>query len=94
MNRGGYQIIDLKDTLLPSGTAETITGVYSRVLNNNRKVFLLCGATVQASNNGDITPLNDEVVNFIESENGYTASLLNGGTILIAAGDRVTYTEA
>lgn len=94
MNRGGYQIIDLKDTVLPSGTEETITGVYSRIVNNNRKVFLLCGCTVQASGNGDITALNDEVVNFIESEGGYNASLLNGGTILVADGDKVTYTEA
>lgn len=94
MNRGGYQIIDFKDTVLPSGTTETITGVYSRVVNNNRKAYLLCGVTVQASGNGDITALNDEVVNFIDSEGGYTASLLNGGTILVAEGDKVTYTEA
>lgn len=94
MNRGGYQIIDLRDTTLPSGTAETVTGVYDRIINNNRKVFLLCGLKVQASGNGAVETLNDEVVNFIESEGGYTASLLNGGTILIASGDKVTYTEA
>lgn len=94
MNRGGYQIIDLHDITLASGTPETIPGVYNRVINNNRKAYLLCGATVQASGNGDITILNDEVVNFIEGESGYTASLLNGGTILVTSADAVTYTEA
>lgn len=94
MNRGGYQIIDLKNVTLPSGTEETITGIYDRVTNNNRKAFLLCGVKVQASGNGDITELNDEVVNFLEGEDGYTASLTNGGTILVAEDDKVTYTEA
>lgn len=94
MNRGGYQIIDLKDEVLTSGTPSTITGIYSRIINNNRKVFLLCGCTVKASGNGDETALNDEVVNFLESEGGYTASLLNGGTILVTSADTVTYTHA
>lgn len=94
MNRGGYQIIDFKDEVLPSGTPVTITGTHSRIVNNNRKAFLLCGVTVQASGNGAITALNDEVVNFLESADGYTASLANGGTILVASTDAVTYTEA
>lgn len=93
MNRGGYQIIDLKNTTLTSGTPSTISGVYSRIVNNNRKTYLLCGIIVQASGNGDITELNDEVVNFLESEDGYTASISDGGTILITSTDSVTYTE-
>lgn len=94
MNRGGYQIIDFKDEVLASGTPTTITGVHSRITNNNRKAFLLCGVTVQASGNGAIYALNDEIVNFLESEDGFTASLVNGGTILVTSSDTVTYTEA
>lgn len=94
MYRGGYQIIDLKDTVLTAGTPETITGVHSRIVNNNRKAFLLCGVTVKGEANGTPEALNDEVVNFIASEQGYTASLLNGGTITVTSADAVTYTAA
>lgn len=94
MYRGGYQIIDLKDIVLVSGTPKTITGVVSRITNNNRKVFLLSNVTVRGTNDETATTLNDEVVNFIESETGYIATLSNGGTILVTNLDSVTYTEA
>lgn len=94
MSKGGYQVIDLKGITLHSGTPETIEGVYSKIINNNKKFYLLENATVQASNNGDISELNAEVVNFLEGESGYTASLLNGGTILVTSADAVTYTES
>lgn len=92
MYRGGYQIIDLKDVALTSGVAKTITGTYGRVRNNNRKAFLLCGLTVVIS--GTPTALDDCVLNFTESEGTYTATLPNGGTIALATGDTVTYTQA
>lgn len=92
MYKGGYQIIDLKDVALTSATEETITGTYARVKNNNRKVFLLCGLTVLVS--GTPTALNDCIVNFTEDDGTYTATLPNGGTIVFATGDKVTYTQA
>lgn len=94
MYKGGYQIIDLKDVVLVSGTSKTITGVSSRITNNNRKVFLLCGVTVRGTDDETATALNDEVVNFVESETGYTATLSNGGTIAVTNSDSVTYTQA
>lgn len=94
MYKGGYQIISLHDVELTSGTAKAITGVYQRVANNNRKVFLLSDVTVKATANAAATVLNDGIVNFVEGANGYTATLANGGTILIASNDNVTYTKA
>ena len=94
MYKGGYQIISLRDAELTSGTAKAITGVYQRVTNNNRKAFLLSDVTVKATANAAATVLNDQIVNFVEGANGYTATLANGGTILIASNDNVTYTKA
>lgn len=94
MYKGGYQIISLYDEELTSGTAATITGVYQRVVNNNRKVFLLSDVTVKATAGAAATVLDDQIVNFVEGETGYTATLANGGTILIASNDNVTYTKA
>lgn len=94
MYKGGYQIISLHDEELTSGVAATITGVYQRVVNNNRKVFLLSDVTVKATAGAAATVLDDQIVNFVEGETGYTATLANGGTILIASNDNVTYTKA
>ena len=94
MNRGGYQILDLLDKKLASGTGVTIPGSHNRIKYNNRKVILLCGCTVQASGNGAVTALNDEFVNFTETEGTYSATLSNGGTLTVTSADLVTYTEA
>lgn len=94
MYKGGYQIVDFKDEVLTSGNATTITGVYSRIKNNNRKVFLLSGLTVKASANATPTALNDEVVNISENEGVYSATLANGGSLSITSADAVTYTKA
>jgi len=94
MYKGGYQIVDFKDEVLTSGNATTITGVYSRLKNNNRKVFLLSGLTVRASANATAMALNDEVVNISENDGVYSTTLANGGSLSITSADAVTYTKA
>lgn len=94
MYKGGYQIVDFKDEVLTSGNATTITGVYSRIKNNNRKVFLLSGLTVRANANATPTALNDEIVNVSEDAGVYSATLSNGGSLSITSSDAVTYTES
>lgn len=92
MYKGGYQIVDFKDEVLTSGSVTTITGVYSRIKNNNRKVFLLSGLTVRANANATATALNDEIVNVSEDAGVYSATLSNGGSLSITSADAVTYT--
>lgn len=94
MNRGGYQILDLLDKTLLSGTGATIQGSHNRIKYNNRKAVLLCGCTVKDSANGAANALNDEYVNFTESEGTYSATLSNGGTLTVTSADLVTYTKA
>ncbi len=59
MEKGGYQVVDLNDVNLTT-TGTKVTGVYRRIKDNNRKVILLSGITI----NG--TPLSDCFVKAIQ----------------------------
>lgn len=70
MEKGGYKIINLKDTnITTSGTV--IRGVFDDIDKNNRKVILLSGLKI----NG--TELNDEFVKAIKSGGQYTIHAYN-----------------
>lgn len=94
MYKGGYQILDCKETVLTSGTAKTITGSYARIHNNTGKPILVSGCIVKNSANGDAVALTDCWVNFTVNNGTYTGTLSNGGTLAITSADAVTYTHS
>lgn len=59
MRKGGYTIIDLKDTALTTGgDAVTIKGIYERIEGNYRKRIVLSGLNL------DDSELADKEINF------------------------------
>lgn len=93
--RGGYQTVNLNNVPLTSGSAEFIAGVLGQIRNNNHKHYLLTGLNVKADADSAAERLNDEVVNFLPSDSGYTAALTNGGTLAVnGENGEVTYTAA
>lgn len=84
--RGGYKIIDLKNTPLETGVASTIVGGYEALENNYGKPTLLSGLVIGG------TVYSDLWVNFVASGGNYSASLGSIGTITVTANDEVTVT--
>lgn len=82
---GGYQIIDLKDTDLVSGTGVTISGTHEAIEGSYRKPLLLANIVI-----GGVEK-NDAFVSFTVASNTYSTSIY-GGTITIDSDDLVTYT--
>lgn len=67
--KGGYQIIDLKNTKLTVGTQATIPGVWDAIEGNYRKPTLLSNLVV-----GD-TEYTDSYVTFLYNAGKYNALL-------------------
>lgn len=44
--RGGYQLINLKDKNIVTGSTATIKGIYNQIENNHRKNMILTGITI------------------------------------------------
>ncbi len=84
MNKGGYQIIDLKNVELTSGTGTVFDGVYEKI-EGTRKPILVSGLNVGG------TEYNDAYVQFTVSGSNYTTTIY-GMTLTIADDDTVTPT--
>lgn len=86
MVKGGYQIVDFKDTNITTGTPVVITGVYSAIENNYRKPILIAGITIDGVEKADCfvdCTLSDGSFTF--SIYGKNATIANDDTVTLAA---------
>ena len=89
MNKGGYQIIDLKGATLTSGTEKTIAGTYAAIANAHGKRTVVSGMKVGT------TLYNDFEAIFTAGSEVFNAALTIGEaavSIAIDSGDGVTVT--
>ena len=85
--KGGYQILDLKNTKLTAGTASTIKGTWGTLAGNYHKPVLVSGLVIGT------TEYNDAFAEFTLSNTTYTATLY-GYTLTVTNADAVTATAA
>lgn len=69
MIKGGYKIVDLKDTDFTVGTEAAIVGIHDAIESNYRKPILLSGITIASAK------YNDTFVNFVLSGTSYVGVL-------------------
>lgn len=89
--RGGYIILDLKNTAFTSAEAANVAGAYDAASNPYGKATLVSGLVV-----GDVA-YPDFYATFVASGSSYEASVVIGGetiTIEVEDGDDVTVTVA
>lgn len=78
--KGGYKLIDLKNTdITVGGSSVIVKGVYNAIENNYRKPTVLCGLVIGGVEKEDC------FVNFEHSENLY------GGLLGMTAKNKVLY---
>lgn len=88
MIKGGYKIIDFKDTpLTTGGGATTIAGIYDSIEGSYRKPLLLSGLTI------DSTEHNDVYATATVSGSNFVFTVY-GKTITITDADAVTVVSA
>lgn len=83
--KGGYQILDLKNTKLTAGTASTIKGTWETLEGNFHKPVLVSGLVIGT------TEYNDAFAEFTVTNTTYTATLY-GYTLTVTNADAVTAT--
>lgn len=83
MLKGGYKIIDLKDTNLTTAQAKTIKGIHEDIENSYRKAILLSGIVLEG------VEKNDVFVEVSNSSGTYTITVY-GKTITITSEDLVS----
>lgn len=91
MFKGGYKLIDFKETNITLNEISTIKGVYEAIENNYRKPTLITGLVI-----GNVEK-EDTFVNFEHKENAYNGLLgMTANKVLcitITNKDAVTITE-
>lgn len=85
MIKGGYKVVDLKDTNLSSTTegGVTINGVYSSIEAAYRKPLLFSGIVIEGVEKNDCLP------DVTAGENSYSVSMY-GKTVTVTNTDNVT----
>ena len=89
MNKGGYQILDLKNTRFALGTGVIVPGAFSTI-RGTKKPILVSGIVIAG------TTYNDTYVDFTSVKNGLAVTLegtIYGKKITIAMNDGVTISE-
>ena len=89
MNKGGYQILDLKNTNFALGTAELVAGAFETI-RGTKKPILVSGIKIAAKK------YNDAYVEFTAGKTGNTIGFegtMYGKKILITNTDMVTISE-
>ena len=85
MNKGGYQILDLKNTNFALGTGAVVTGAYSTIAGT-KKPILVSGIVVAG------TEYHDTYVDFTVVSTSFEG-IIYGKKISIANTDTVTISE-
>lgn len=86
--KGGYKIIDLKGENFVSGTGKTVSGLFDRIAETDKRV-VISGASLGGN------ALKDFDVNFALVSSVYTALVNLGGddvTITVDGDDEITFT--
>ena len=89
MNKGGYQILDLKNTNFTLGTGAVVSGAFKTILET-KKPILVSGIVIAG------TEYHDTYVEFTlmkVSSNTYFAGKIYNKLIRIALNDTVTISE-
>ena len=89
MNKGGYQILDLKNTNFALGTGAVVSGAFETI-RGTKKPILVSGIVIAG------TAYNDTYVEFTfmrVSSNTYFAGKIYNKLIRIALNDTVTISE-
>ena len=95
-SKGGYQILDLKNTALTSGTAKSIKGSFDALDRANNKRVVISGMNVGGTAYNDIEGYFIPSVNVSTNKaTGYNGALTIGANsvaVNVAANDNVTVT--
>lgn len=85
MNKGGYQILDLKNTNFALGTGAVVAGVYGKIAGTKKPVFV-SGIVIAG------TEYHDTYVDFTVVNSAFEG-VIYGKKITIANTDTVTISE-
>ena len=85
MNKGGYQILDLKNTNFALGTGAVVAGVYDKIAGT-KKPILVSGIVIAG------TEYHDTYVDFTINNTAFEG-IIYGKKISIANTDTVTISE-
>lgn len=85
MNKGGYQILDLKNTNFALGTGAVVTGAYGTI-SGTKKPILVSGIVIAG------TEYHDTYVDFTINNTAFEG-IIYGKKITIASTDTVTISE-
>lgn len=85
MNKGGYQILDLKNTNFALGTGAVVAGVYGTIAGT-KKPILVSGIVIAGKS------YNDTYVDFTINNTAFEGTIY-GKKITIASTDTVTISE-
>ena len=85
MNKGGYQILDLKNTNFALGTGAVVTGAYGTIAGT-KKPILVSGIVIAG------TEYHDTYVDFTINNTAFEG-IIYGKKITIASTDTVTISE-
>lgn len=86
MIKGGYKIIDFKDTpLTTGGEATTIAGIYGSIEGSYRKPLLLSGLTIDGIERNDVyAPATVSGSNFVFTAYGKTITITGADAVTVA----------
>ena len=85
MNKGGYQILDFKNTNFALGTGAVVAGVYGKIAGT-KKPILVSGIVIAG------TEYHDTYVDFTINNTAFEG-IIYGKKITIASTDTVTISE-
>lgn len=82
--KGGYKLIDLKDSKLTVGEGVTVKGIYNSIENSYNKPLILTGINI------DGVEKNDVFIDFADDSGSYVANISATKKITITNADLVT----
>lgn len=84
--KGGYKLIDLKDSKLTVGDGVTVKGIYNSIENSYNKPLILTGINIGG------VERNDVFIDFSYNSGSYVANISATEKITITSADLVTIT--
>lgn len=82
--KGGYKLIDLKDSKLTVGDGVTVKGIYNSIENSYNKPLILTGINIGG------VERNDVFIDFADDSGSYVANISATEKITITSADLVT----
>lgn len=82
--KGGYKLIDLKDSKLTVGDGVTVKGIYNSIENSYNKPLILTGINIGG------VERNDVFIYFADDSGSYVANISATEKVTITSADLVT----